>query len=176
MAENTSQLPIFYRDVVALSRERHKDWYIDPEQGYSFARGTNSVFVAASEFAATSREYSIVFARDANGTVVPAALLGLRPDENLLITADNRWDANYVPAYVRRYPFILAAPAPDSDQFTVCIDEAFSGFNTAKEGEQLIKEDGAHGALLERSVTFLQDFLNHTRVTEQFCAELDKAG
>lgn len=172
--EATPGLPLFYRNVVALSRERHKGWYVDADQGFRFAADSNSVYIAASEFAAVAREYPIVFARDNGGKVVPAALLGLKPDQNLMLT-EAGWVANYIPAYVRRYPFILATPDKESDQFTVCIDESFSGFNTAKEGEQLITDDGEHGELLANSVKFLQEFHKHTLITQAFCEAIDKA-
>lgn len=166
---------MFYREVAALSRDRHKGWYVDGDQGYGFTAGSNSVYIAASEFAAAAREYAIVFARDSNGDIVPAAMLGLRQDENLMLV-DNAWSASYIPAYVRRYPFILARPSPDSDEFTVCIDESYSGFNTANEGQQLIDEQGEHGELLSQSVKFLQEFHKHTLITAQFCAAIDELG
>jgi hypothetical protein len=176
MATPDPRLPVFYRDVVALSRERHKDWYIDPEQGYSFAAGSNSVYVAASEFVVAGRESPIVFARDAAGGLAPAVLLGLRANENLVVDADGRWLTGYIPAYVRRYPFILATSADGSDQLTVCIDEAYSGFNTAKEGQPIIAQGGEHGELLSNSVNFLRDFHQHTLITREFCDAVDKAG
>lgn len=172
-------LPVFYRNVVALSRERHKGWYIDPDQGYSFASGSNSVYVAASEFTVAAREYTIVFARDAGGAASPVALLGLRTDENLLVREDGLWAADYVPAYVRRYPFILAESGPGAEdgesRLTVCVDEAYSGFNTACEGQQLIDEQGQQGELLSNSVKFLRDFHQHTLRTRAFCDALDRA-
>ncbi|MCB1746043.1 MAG: SapC family protein [Gammaproteobacteria bacterium] len=176
MATPAPQLPVFYRDVVALSRERHKDWYIDPEQGYSFAASSNSVYVAASEFVVAAREFPIVFARDAGGGLAPAVLLGLRANENVVVDEEGRWLTNYVPAYVRRYPFILATAADGGDQLTVCIDEAYSGFNTAQEGQRLIAEDGEHGELLSNSVNFLREFHQHTLLTREFCQAVDQAG
>jgi hypothetical protein len=173
---STPRLPTFYRKVVALSRERHKDWYIDPEQGYAFAAGSNSVYVAASEFAVAAREYAIVFARDGEQKPIPVILLGLQQDQNLLVDGAGRWGGDYVPAYLRRYPFILAVSDGTTEQFTVCIDEAYSGFNTAREGERLVREDGEQGELLSRSVKFLQDFHRHTVLTVNFCQALDAHG
>jgi hypothetical protein len=161
--------------VVALSSERHKDRFIDPDQGYAFAARTNSVYLAASEFALAARHYALVFTRDAEGALVPAALLGLRPDENLMVDDQGGWAAGYVPAYVRRYPFILAKATPDSAQFTVCIDETLPGFNTAREGEPLIDENGEQGVSLSKSVKFFQEFHKHSIITRDFCEALDKA-
>ena len=107
--------PIFYRDVVPLSRERHKDWYVDLAQGFHFTAGTNSVYVAGTEFPMVAREYPIVFAKDAGEKLVPVAMLGLRPNQNLMVADDGTWRASYVPAYVRRYPFILANASQDAN-------------------------------------------------------------
>lgn len=170
------RLPMFYRNVVALSRERHKDWYIDTEQGYRFAENTNSIYIVASEFGPAAREYAIVFARDSEGKAIPAILLGLQRDQNLILDSTGRWQGDYVPAYVRRYPFILASTAEMGDQFTVCIDEGYTGFNTAHEGERLVAEDGTQGELLSRSVKFLQEFHQHTLLTVNFCNTLDSLG
>lgn len=170
------QLPTFYRNVVVLSRERHEGWYIDGDQGYAFSANSNSIDIAASEFGAIAREYAIVFARDGNGNAVPAAVLGLERNKNLMVNEAGVWQGNYVPAYLRRYPFILAKESAESEKFTVCIDESYSGFNTAQEGQQLIADYGEHGELLSNSVKFLQEFHQHTLITTQFCDAIDKAG
>lgn len=168
-------LPLLYRNVTALSRDRHRGWYFDADQGYSFARPTNSVYLAAGEFAAAAREFAIVFTRDASGSPIPAALLGLATDTNLFVGAEGEWRGRYVPAYLRRYPFMLATTNEAGAEFTVCIDETFSGFNTAREGEQLIDDEGEQCPLLLRSVEFLREFHQHTERTTQFCAALDRA-
>lgn len=172
----TARLPLFYRQVMPLSRERHRDWFIDPDQGYAFAARTNSVYIAASEFRVAAREFALVFARGAADELVPNALLGLRDDENLMVDASGTWTARYVPAYVRRYPCVLAAATPDAGEFTVCIDEAYSGFNTAREGEPLLTTAGTAGTWVANSVKFLQEFHRHTLATRQFCQALDGAG
>lgn len=161
-------LPLFYRKVVPLSRERHGHWYIDHDQGYVFARDTNCVYLAAIEFPQAAREYPIVFTRGTGDAVLPVALLGVRDAQNLFVDEAGRWLGSYVPAYVRRYPFILAADSGASN-FTVCIDEAFSGFNTVREGEPLIDDKGSHGPLLERSIAFLKDYQRHSQLTDEFC-------
>ena len=52
--------PLFYKRVVPLNREHHRNLYIEPEPGFNFARETNSVYVAAVEFLPASREYPVV--------------------------------------------------------------------------------------------------------------------
>lgn len=171
-----TQFPLFYRNVAPLNRERHKDWYIDTDQGYSFARETNSVYVAGGEFPHATRDYPVVFARDGKGMLLPVALLGLRQQQNLMVDPRGAWIGDYVPAYIRRYPFILAAADAAAQNFTVCVDESYSGFNTVQEGERLLTAEGQHGQLLAKSVKFLQEFHTHTQITTAFCQALDEAG
>jgi hypothetical protein len=172
----TQQQQLFYRDVVPLSRERHANWFIDMGQGYRFTGDTNSIYVAGTEFPMASREYPIVFAKDGQENLVPVAMLGLRQDQNLLVGTDGSWLGSYIPAYIRRYPFILANADPEKNSYAVCIDESYSGFNTAGEGERLIKENGEHGEILSNSVKFLEEFHKHSEITSTFCKAVDDAG
>ncbi|MFT4583044.1 MAG: hypothetical protein ACI915_001545 [Gammaproteobacteria bacterium] len=160
---------MFYRNVVALSRERHKDWSVDMGRGYQFTSSTNSIYVAGTEFPMASREYPIVFAKDSLGTLVPVALLGVVQNQNLMLAEDGSWLGTYIPAYIRRYPFILADADGKATSFAVCVDESFSGFNTVGEGTRLITENGEHGEVLANSVKFLEEFHKHSAVTTEFC-------
>lgn len=166
-----ARLPLFYKKLVPLNRELHQDLYVKPEAGFDFARQTNSVFVAAVELPQAALEYPVVFAGAPNGDILPLALLGVRNNQNLYVGEDGAWKARYVPAYVRRYPFILASDEAGS-QFTVCIDESYPGFNTKKQGERLITEKGEDGPLLKHSLDFLKDYQAHIARTTEFCETL----
>ena len=100
------------------------------------------------------------------------ALLGLKKNQNLFVDNAGKWIADYVPAYARRYPFILAIPDPKKNQYTVCIDESYPGFNTAKEGQPLFNAKGEDGPVLKQAVDFLKDYQSHVRLTEAFCKNL----
>lgn len=165
-------LPLFYRKIVPLSKEQHKKLYIEPVEGFAFAAETNSLYIAAAEFPRASREYPIVFASDNQGGLFPVALLGLKKNQNLFVDKNGKWNADYIPAYARRYPFILATPDSKKNQFTVCIDESYPGFNTAKEGQPLFNAKGEDGPVLKQAVEFLKDYQAHVRLTETFCKGL----
>ena len=166
------QLPLFYKRVVPLNRERHGELYIETVEGYSFAAQTNSIFISAVEFSPAMLEYPIVFASNDQGGIYPVALLGLKNKQNIFVGAQGKWDSDYIPAYARRYPFILATPDPVSDKFTVCIDEAYPGFNTAKEGQPLFDDKGEHTPMLSQAVNFLKDYQEHVQLTNAFCNNL----
>lgn len=171
--------PLFYRQVVPVSAEVHRDIHLDASSGYAFASETNAVYLIAGEFAVAAREYPIVFAVGTDGRAVPVALLGLRPRQNLFLVAGGRWEADYVPAYVRRYPFVLAdAPAGEAGQgrFTVCIDSAWPGLNREARGERLLQTDGSAAPLMQRMLTFLQEFQTQWQLTEAFCQRIVALG
>lgn len=169
--------PLFYQKIVPLNKEQHKELYIEPVEGYAFAKHTNSLYIAAAEFLQAAREYPIVFGQDANQTIFPVVLLGLEQNQNVFIDKDGRWNANYIPAYARRYPFILAAPNGAGDgEFTVCIDEGFAGFNTAKEGQPLFDKKGKESKVLQQALDFLKDYQNQVLMTTAFCKSLGALG
>jgi hypothetical protein len=161
---------LFYNKPVGLNKVTHKETRIEPLAGnYSFSRETNSVILAGVEFTEAAKEYPIVFA-SAGESIVPVALLGLRNAENLFINEDNSWDARYIPAFVRRYPFVLAE-ASDSNQRVVCIDESYEGFDTP-DGEALFGDDGEPTKILAQAMEFLEEYQRQYVRTETFLQRL----
>ena len=167
-------LPLFYKKVVPLNKEIHGNLYIEGIEGYSHTKDTNSIYIAAIEFLQVSREYPIVFAKGPDEKIFPVALLGLEQNKNLFVGKDGKWQADYIPAYVRRYPFILAKVDEKDSNFTVCVDESFPGFNTAKEGVALFDEKGEQQQVLKQAVDFLKDYQTHVQLTALFCENLSK--
>jgi hypothetical protein len=165
-----ADLPQFYKKVVPISEKAHRDWRVRADHGYSFAATTNAVMLATIEFPPACREYPIVFVAH-DGSVRPVAVLGMKRNQNLFLKMDGSWDARYLPAYVRRYPFILAADPKRPEQFTICIDESFSGFNR-EQGESLFTAWGQQSDYLKRATGFLRDFQVQGRRTEEFCQRL----
>lgn len=161
---------LFYGNPVALNKNEHAETKIKPLEGdYSFANGTNSVILAGVEFTEAAKEYPIVFAQ-AGENIVPVALLGLRNEENLFVQEDGKWDARYIPAFVRRYPFVLAE-VPDQSQRVVCIDGDYAGFDD-QTGEALFEEGGEPTPMLKQAMDFLEEYQKQYQRTETFLARL----
>ena len=160
---------LFYDKPVAMNKIAHKDLRMKAVAGdFGFARATNSVILAAVEFSDAAKEYPIVFAKVGEG-VVPVALLGVRDAENLFVADDGSWSARYIPAFVRRYPFVLAETG-NTDQRVVCIDEGFPGFGH-DEGEPLFV-DGEPTPTLQQAMNFLEDYQAQYLRTEVFLKRL----
>jgi hypothetical protein len=164
---------LFYKKAVVLDSEIHKDYKITSvSNDYSFAKDTNSVIISGIEFSEITKEYPIVFSQSEDGVILPVALLGFRDNENLFVDAVNNWVANYRPAYVRRYPFVLAEN-DDKTEYTVCVDEEYSGFNK-ENGEILFDDKGEHTQTLSNVISFLKEFQGQHQLTRQFSDKLMK--
>jgi len=124
----------------------------------------------AAEFASAALEYAIVFG-GAGDVVLPAAVLGVRTDENLYVTEQGGWQAKYIPAFVRRYPFVFFT-RDEGKTFTLCIDEAFPGFNQGGRGERLFGDDGKPTPYVENVLKFLQQYQFEFQRTQAFCKKL----
>lgn len=166
---------LFYQRPVALNREAHRAFRIRRSVArYEFAAATNSLPLAAAEFSRAALEYPIVFAGSVAEQALPAALVGLRDAQNLFVDADGNWlDDAYVPAFARRYPFVLAdTGAAAGTPYTVCIDEAFDGIGPGTDGEALFDEQGEPARFLREALDFLRDYQQQLRATQAFVQEL----
>lgn len=161
---------LFYRQVEPVSSERHADLCVDTQVGHAFAARVNFVPLTVSEFQAGSHHYPIVFLAQGD-LYVPVALLGYGHEQNLFLTTEGGWDCEYVPAYVRRYPFIMAN-LTEQQTFTLCIDRAAEACNEAGRGERLFLIGGGRSAYLERMLTFVQQYQADFDASTRFAARL----
>lgn len=165
----TSQL-LLYESAVPVSNARHADWSVEVGADYSFSRRVNSVPLMAVEFPQAAAEYAIVFSGTAEA-FIPAVILGMRGDENLYLTGQGGWQAKYIPAFVRRYPFVFAS-SQDGKAFTLCIDEAFPGFNRNGRGQRLFDAERKPTAYVSNVLKFLEQYQVEFRRTQAFCQKL----
>jgi len=161
---------LIYERAVPVSEQRHRDWSVKAGADYSFASNVNSVPLMAAEFINASAEYAVVFAGSADA-VMPAAILGVRDQQNLYLRDDGAWAGKYIPAFLRRYPFVFSS-SDDGSTFTLCIDEEFSGCNTEGRGERLFDSQGDRTQYLQNVLGFLQAFQAQFQRTQTFCAKV----
>ena len=147
---------LFYERTVPVSSEAHQNLSLDPSAGYGFADDVAFVPVTTTEFEKAAWIYPLVFVQEAD-TVTPCAIMGYRHGENLFVDTDGNWDADYIPACVRRYPFIFAT-AEAQDSLTLCIDDTYPGLNSDGRGEALFMLGGAKTPYLDGRLAFLQQF------------------
>jgi hypothetical protein len=164
----TSALPLFYSDPVALAATRHGHWRLIPG-GADFAASATVIPLIASDFAAASRSYPIVFTI---GEIAPVALVGL--ERSNLFVEEGRWaEGAYVPAYIRRYPFLMIEAA-DKSGFALAVDAA-SELITKEEsvatGAPLFEDAKPSQASL-RALDYCRAFTQDHERTKAFCNAL----
>jgi len=156
---------LFYKEPVALNREQHKGMKFSPLKDYGFTSDVNSVPLTAIEFFEASRDLPVLFSQDKEGNFFPIALLSLASNGHQLLKDDGVWDANYVPAFIRRYPFVL------NNEGTVFFDQA-AGLVSEESDNELFTDEGENSETLNNIVTFLNHFDNEHKRTVEFCAAL----
>lgn len=158
-----------FKKLVPLNRETHAETRVLPIDTFAFAQGFHIASLMVHEFARASSIYPIVFLEDKEQDEFrPVVLLGLDAGENLFLADNGSWKASYVPAIIRRYPFALARLGEQSDQFTVCIDEA-SHFVGTDTGERLFNSDGTPTQTVENVRRYLSEMQQMDVFTQAFC-------
>ncbi|MBC7664371.1 MAG: SapC family protein [Caulobacter sp.] len=165
-----------HKEPIALDTVLHRDLRLKSElNAIPRLAPFTSFMVSVSEFADAALSFPILFVRaapDALGrdTVAPVAVFGMKPDENLFVTPDHKWDAGYVPAMLRAYPFTMAR-IEGSDRWAMVFDNTWEGMSRT-EGQPLFNEQGEATELLNGIHKFVQDLETDLERTRQACAAL----
>lgn len=162
----TTQL-LIYEHAAPVNQVRHADWCVKAGADYSFAKHLNAVPLMATEFANAAAEYAIVFTGSGEAAM-PAVILGVRQSENLFLNEDGTWRAKYIPAFLRRYPFVFST-SDGGSTFTLCIDEEFAGVNQEGRGEHLFDSQGERTQYLQNVLGFVQGYQAHFQRSQAFC-------
>lgn len=165
-------IPTLMKSAVPLSPERHGQSFVQPSSGYGFASDISLAPVLVREFGDLVGEYPIAFVVGDEGPRA-VALLGLADNENLFLNAAGDWDARYVPAMLRQYPF-MAILDRDKGRGILAIAEDYQGLNTSGMGMSLFESDGSPGELVRNAQNFVTEVTQNALKTESFCTELAK--
>ena len=165
-------LPLFFNDLVPLSSSQHADWKLQPQDKAPFLVNQHAVPVTIDEFVLTSRFFPIIFS--AGEQSVPLALMGLNEGVNLFVDADGTLNRPiYVPAYVRRYPFLLARLQPNSDELSLCFDPTAPGLGADVDGSPLFNGTEA-SETTQGILEFARQFEEAGARTQAFMEEIEK--
>lgn len=176
---------LIYDRVVPIATDTHADVSVEVTRNMGFAREINSAPLLGVEFLAAAMDHPIVFSRS-GPDLFPAVLLGLRPDHNEHVAFDGAWTGGYLPAFLRRYPFVFAPAEGEGEvgeaeegkerNFTLCLDEASPAVNREGRGERLFDAEGGRTAFLNERLAFASEFHNQFHTTRAFCRKLDALG
>lgn len=165
-----NSLPIFYGGLEPLSSNQHGNFRSRPAQKAPFLVNTHAVPITIDEFVACQRFFPIAFS--SGETPVPLALMGLNEGVNVFVEDDGALRGEiYVPAYIRRYPFMLARLRPDADELSLCFDPTSDLVGPFDEGHALF-DDGKPSEATNAILKFCEEFEMSAQRTSAFVSEL----
>lgn len=173
-APQTAQLPLFYTDLVPLNSRDHGSWRSRTTNQAKWLAGQHAVPLTVEEFPQAQRHFPIIFS--AGDNPVPLALMGLNEGINVFVEEDGALRAPvYVPAYARRYPFLLAKLAPDSTDLSLCFDPSTDLIGPFEDGAPLFDGEQPTEAT-KGTLNFCEQFEIAGQKTQAFIEELTKHG
>ncbi len=173
-APNANNLPLFYNDLMPLNSRDHNGWKARAVDRAAWVGGQHAVPLTVDEFTQAQRYFPIVFSMGDHP--VPLALLGLNEGVNVFFDAEGKaLEDFYVPAYIRRYPFLLAKLSPENDNLSLCFDPSSDLVGEFDDGKALFDgtEPTAH---TQELLQFCERFEEAGLRTQNFVDELSKAG
>ncbi|NNM76631.1 SapC family protein [Sphingomonas sp. ID1715] len=169
-APQATGLPILYRDLVPLSSTEHAGWGTKTLDGAHFLKGQHAVPVTVDEFVQVQRHFPIIFADAENP--VPLALMGLNEGVNVFLDDNGKFSERvYVPAYVRRYPFMLAQLGQNPAELSLCFDPTSDA--VAPDGDFMkLFDNGEPSQGTKDILQFCEQFEQSAQRTGAFVKEL----
>jgi SapC len=168
-------LPIFYQDLVPLNSKEHSKFRTKSIDNAHFMKGQHAVPLTVEEFVMASRFFPIIFS--AGDQPVPLALMGMNEGVNVYMDDDGKFtDPVYLPAYIRRYPFMLAKLRPDGDELSLCFDPTSDAVGEFKDEGEALFDGETPTENTQNILKFCEDFEQAGARTHQFVEELNKAG
>ena len=157
-----------YKDVRPLDKTEDSKLRISELEGFNYAASVHSCAITVDEFYAAAKSMPIVFAETPAG-INTVCLLGVREGQNVFIGGEGQWkDSEYIPAYIRRYPFIFFE---QDDVLALGIDHGCAAVNKSK-GKAVFNKDGEASDYVNDVLVFMQDYQTAAQRTDFFVNRL----
>ncbi len=161
-----------YKNIEILNKINHENKTIKEIKDFSFAKGLTSAPIVVSEFYEACKNYPIFFAKDKDENWFVSVMLGYKENENIFIDDKGVWNKlHYVPAFVRRYPFILI-DNHEQEELMVGIEKEY--LIDSKKDDKKLFDKGNNSELLNNAIDFLNGFHFDSLTTKEFIKQLDE--
>lgn len=163
---------LFYKNPQPINPEQHAGLGVKQiDQPFGFLREAHAVPVTVTEFGMAAASYPIIFVGD---DFTPVAVMGVRQGENLYVSAEGQIDPEfYVPAFVRRYPFVFANDN-QGERLLLCIDR--DAPMVSNQPEVPLFENGEPSAFTQNAIEFCQEFERQRRATAEYTKIIKNMG
>jgi len=171
-SQPTANLPLYYNNLIPLSSQVHANFHSRTSDKAPYFGKSHAVPLTVDEFIQAGRFYPIVFSVGENP--VPLGLFGLNEGVNVFVDDEGKLKQDlYVPAYVRRYPWMLAKLRPDSEELSLCFDDQSDLIGDFQDGTPLFDGDKPSEAT-RQVLSFCEDFERAAQRTSAFVREIQE--
>lgn len=166
---------MMYQNLEILNKVEHKEQSVKEIKDFSFAKELTNAPITVSEFFEACKNYPIFFAKDKDENWFASVMLGYKENTNVFVNDKGEWDKlHYVPAFVRRYPFIFIEQENNKEQLLVALDKDYLSSNKKDVSRKLFDDKGENSEFLNNVLTFLNQFQNDSIATKEFIKQLDE--
>jgi hypothetical protein len=155
---------------IPISRMAHYDMSYHPRDGFHHARGLMAVPILFAELGKVLNDFVIGFIKRSDA-LIPVAILGARPGENLYLQHDGRWLADYVPAALRGYPFAVEDRSSKERKFLIEDNQLTKDTNA----KSLFSDQGELSDDVKKTLTFLRQCSENNDVTSKAAMALSQS-
>ncbi len=160
-----------------LNNVDHQDLRIITERSAKYGDDVMCAMTFPHEFRDVQAYYPILFQRDKDDSFYPLALFGFVPGENLFLD-NSGWQAPYVPAMIRREPFLIGfqeqkerVDAEKARMLSLDMDHPRVSTET---GERVFQPLGGRTPFLEDAANLLEAIYQGYELNKKFTAALQE--
>ncbi|MHA7858948.1 MAG: SapC family protein [Henriciella sp.] len=163
---------LFYKNPQPLNPEQHAGLGVKTiDEPFAFLRSAHAVPVTVTEFGMAAAAYPIIFVGQDR---TPVAVMGVAEGQNLFVTDNGMTEPDfYIPAFVRRYPFVFAND-DQADRLLLCIDR--DAPMVTNQPEVPLFENGEPSAFTQNAIEFCKEFERQRRSTAEFTKIISDMG
>ena len=162
-----------YTNLQPINKVADKNKAIKEVKDFSYTKEQINAPITVAEFYEACKDYPILFAKDANDSWMATAMLGYKEKENLFIDENGIWEKQrYIPAHIRRYPFIYVNNS-ENDQLTLAVEGEYKSEAKEDESRKLFDKEGNNSEFLNSVLGFLNQFHADAQATAQFIKQLE---
>ncbi len=162
---------MFYKNPQPLTKDNHSKFGVKPvDRPFDFMADQHFLPMTAPEFGAAAASMPVIFAGEDKA---PLAVMGIRQKENLFVEEGQYKQDFYMPAFARRYPFVLAGDQAN-DRFIVCVDTEAECV-TDKAPTQTFFDKDDTSAFTKEAFQFLQNYERDRQATAQMIEDFKAA-
>jgi hypothetical protein len=147
---------LFYSQPEPLSSEIHGKMGVKSMDGpFGFAKVGHAIPLTVGEFPPAAMTGPIIFVGDEK---MPIAVMGLSAGDNMFLRDDGLFEPGaYVPAYIRRYPFVFAND-DNAKQMVLCVDRAAEFVVDKNPDLPFFEADGQPSQYTKNCIEFCNNF------------------